>query len=73
MVHAPQAMQANAAGNSYSVWQDNAGTTYYAPMGTLAFRLEIGADGVVQAAKLKGCDGQTVAQLRESGRAFFYR
>ncbi|MDJ0934943.1 MAG: hypothetical protein QNJ06_13410 [Kiloniellales bacterium] len=55
------------------VWQDDAGTTYYAPMGTLAFRLEIGADGVVQAAKLKGCDGQTVAQLRESGRAFFYR
>ncbi len=55
------------------VWRDEGGTTYYAPMGTLAFRLEIGADGVVRAPKLEGCDGQSVEQLRGSGRAFFYR
>ena len=55
------------------VWQDEGGTTYYAPMGTLAFRLEIGSDGVVRAPKLAGCDGQSVEQLRASGRAFFYR
>ncbi|MDJ0945658.1 MAG: hypothetical protein QNJ30_19495 [Kiloniellales bacterium] len=54
------------------VWRDDEGTTYYAPMGTLAFRLEIGADGVVRAPKLEGCDGKTVEQLRASGRAFFY-
>lgn len=54
------------------VWRDANGTTYYAAMGILAFRLEIGADGVVRAPNLEGCDGQTVEQLRASGRAFFY-
>ncbi len=54
------------------VWRDDNGITYYAAMGTQPFRLEIGADGVVRAPKLEGCDGKTVEQLRASGRAFFY-
>ena len=55
------------------VWHDDNGSTHYATMGTQTFRLEIGADGVVQAPKLEGCDGKTVEELRADGRAFFYR
>ena len=54
------------------VWRDDNGVTYYAAMGTQPFRLQIGADGVVSAPKLEGCDGKTVEQLRAAGRAFFY-
>jgi len=55
------------------VWQEDNGTTHYGTIGTQTFRLQIGADGVVRAPKLKGCDGKTIEQLRASGRAFFYR
>ena len=54
------------------VWRDDNAITYYAAMGMQPFRLQIDADGVVQAPKLKGCDGKTIEQLRESGRAFFF-
>ena len=54
------------------VWRDDNGTTHYATMGTQTFRLEIGADGVVRAPNLKGCDGKTVEQLRGGGRAVYY-
>ena len=50
-------------------WRDDNGVTHYATMGTQTFRLDIGADGVVRAPKLKGCDGKTVEELRKSGRA----
>lgn len=55
------------------VWHDDNGSTHYATMGTQTFRLEIGADDVVRAPKLEGCDGKTVEELRASERAFYYR
>ena len=55
------------------VWQDDNGVTHYATMGTQTFRLEIGADGIVRAPKLEGCDGETVEALRAAKRAFDYR
>ena len=55
------------------VWQDDNGVTHYATMGTQTFRLEIGADGIVRAPKLEGCDGKTVEELRAAERAFDYQ
>ena len=47
------------------------GPVLYKPLGQTAITVEIGDDGVVRAERVKSCDGVTLQQLRDQGRAFY--
>jgi len=49
------------------------GTVNYVPLGQTAVRITVGADSVIEARNIAGCDGKTVQELRDAGRAFDLR
>lgn len=49
------------------------GTAVYKTLGISSIKISVSADGMVKAGKLAECDGKTIKELRDAGRAFDLR
>ncbi len=53
--------------------QEDAGITYYKSLGSAPRQLRAGPDGVFEEGQLQDCNGKSIDELREAGRAFNIR
>lgn len=58
---------------SYFSSQTEDGTANYKSLGQIAVQVNVAPNGLVKAGNLKDCDGKTVGELRDAGRAFDYK
>lgn len=49
------------------------GSILYRPLGVTAAQVTLNTDGKIEATNIADCDGKTVQELRDVGRAFDYR
>ena len=49
------------------------GRLFYKTLGVTPLQLIVDADGMIEAGKIAGCNGKTLRELRDAGRAFDFR